>query len=259
MPALFAAGHLVLDDVKLLIFDKDGTLIDIHHYWATMIRMRAALLAEMQSSDFELRPNLRRELESAMGLDSATGRLRPEGPVGTHPRRAVVSAVEKKLRDYGVPGDAEVVEDAFAAIDKSTSEDLRPLLKLLPGVRGLLKEARDLGVLAAIATTDIAPRAIAALEALGLEEAFSAVAGSDMVRESKPAPDLCNELLRRLGVSAHNAVVIGDHPVDAEMAARAGVGATIAVLTGLGRPADFGRFDCFKVPSLADIRFGAPA
>lgn len=258
MPRLFAAGRPVLDDVKLMIFDKDGTIFDIHHYWATMIRMRAALLADRHLQDQALRPGLCLELESAMGLDSSIGRLRPGGPVGTRPRREVVQAVEAKLLNLGIPKEAGIVEDAFAAIDRATSDDLVPLLTLLPGVNGLLNEAKAKGVFAAIATTDITPRAIAALKALGLADAFSAIAGSDLVQNSKPAPDLCHEILQRLGVAAQNAVVIGDHPVDAEMAEKAGVGATIAVLTGLGQPADFSRFNCWTVRDLTEIRFGPP-
>ena len=29
---------------EMILFDKDGTLIDIHHYWASMIKLRGALI-----------------------------------------------------------------------------------------------------------------------------------------------------------------------------------------------------------------------
>ncbi|SVA64979.1 uncharacterized protein METZ01_LOCUS117833, partial [marine metagenome] len=37
-------GEISLDNIKVVIFDKDGTLIDIHHYWASMIKIRASLV-----------------------------------------------------------------------------------------------------------------------------------------------------------------------------------------------------------------------
>jgi len=32
-------------DTELVIFDKDGTLIDVHYYWGGMVELRAKLLS----------------------------------------------------------------------------------------------------------------------------------------------------------------------------------------------------------------------
>src|SRR4029079_3993667 len=54
---------------------------------------------------------------------------------------------------------------------------------------------------------------------------------SDDVEESKPAPDIFEAVLKKLGVEGRDAVAIGDTPVDAEAARKARI-ATIGVLCG---------------------------
>ena len=36
----------VIRDVGLVIFDKDGTLIELYHYWSQMVALRARLICE---------------------------------------------------------------------------------------------------------------------------------------------------------------------------------------------------------------------
>jgi len=45
MPSLKVNGKTVIKDPELIIFDKDGTLIDIHFYWTSMIQNRSECLS----------------------------------------------------------------------------------------------------------------------------------------------------------------------------------------------------------------------
>src|SRR5689334_2048027 len=54
---------------------------------------------------------------------------------------------------------------------------------------------------------------------------------SDDVEESKPAPDIFEAVLKKLGIEGRDAVTIGDTPYDAEAAGKAKI-ATIGVLCG---------------------------
>jgi phosphoglycolate phosphatase-like HAD superfamily hydrolase len=66
---------------------------------------------------------------------------------------------------------------------------------------------------------------------LGCDEIVSAITSSEDVGEAKPKPDIVNVALEKAGVTAKQAVFIGDTVWDVEASARAGV-PCIAVLSG---------------------------
>lgn len=250
MMVLACCGKPVLADPQLVLFDKDGTLIDIHHYWVSMITLRARHLREVLFSGRTDGAEAQSYIESAMGIDLGNGRIRPEGPVGVKPRPYNVEVTRKSLRELGVEVTAERVESLFADIDAMTEGDLLPLLRLLPGVVALLEALDRHGIAMGIVSTDITSRAEKAMNVLGLSRYFRFVLGGDAVARSKPAPDLVEAALGRGGYQRERTVVVGDHPVDIQMASAAGIRANIGVLTGLSGRQAFSGLDCVVAPDL---------
>ena len=87
MSDLLINNKLALADVEAVIFDKDGTLIDVHHYWASMLKIRAKLIVKK----YKLDGKVKNELMDAMGIDVRTGKIKANGPVGIKPRPFIVS------------------------------------------------------------------------------------------------------------------------------------------------------------------------
>ena len=252
MTELRTGADRILIGCEAVLFDKDGTLVDIHHYWASMIRLRSALLVELWTGDEDDAVLLER-LVGAMGVDGATGRMKPEGPVGVLPRATIVRVATDELRAGGVEVEEVDVEEAFAEVDRRTAGELAPLVRLLPGVSDLLDRLASRGVATAVVTTDLSERARRALEVVGLLDRFAVVVGGDDVARTKPAPDLACSALTALGVDASASVVVGDHPVDVGMAMAAGCGASVGVLTGLADEGDFAGEPCTTVPDLTHL------
>jgi phosphoglycolate phosphatase len=67
---------------RLVIFDKDGTLIDFVATWLPLIRKRVALLLKTLGRDGELEALLLR----SWGIDPVSGRVDPRGPCPVSPR-----------------------------------------------------------------------------------------------------------------------------------------------------------------------------
>ena len=72
----------------------------------------------------------------------------------------------------------------------------------------------------------------------GLAPHFEVIVGGEDVSRHKPDPAGLLLALQRLGLSAADVLYVGDHPVDAEAASRAGV-PFMAVLTGTSDVASF--------------------
>jgi phosphoglycolate phosphatase len=246
-------GKVILENVKAVIFDKDGTLIDIHHYWSSMIKQRSSLVAIkwFNNNDKETIENY---LVSLMGFDIQTGKMKPEGPIGIKPRSFIVNIVADFVRQSGFSITNDEVEILFNKVDKETSQDMLPLLKVLPSVNELLLKLNECGIQSVIASTDITSRAEIAMKTLKLDKYFSNIVGSDLVDKSKPAPDLANLALNDMAFDANSVVVIGDHPYDIQMGENINSGLNIAVLTGISNYSMFSGLNCIVTNDLSSIQ-----
>lgn len=228
------AGKDALDPVDAVIFDKDGTLIDIHHYWGSMVRLRSEYLAEryLGGGPEETKGKAERAMMDTMGIDLKTGRIKPEGPVGIKHRNVVIKTAHDTLAKFAEGASEEDVSKAFVEVDKRSAERMGELVTPLPGAERLLKEMKANGMKAALATTDITPRAKLAMETVGYTDYFEIIAGADMVEKTKPAPDLFRLVAERMGVECGKCAAIGDAIVDLQTAENAGC-MFIGVKTGL--------------------------
>ncbi|MBU0591897.1 MAG: HAD family hydrolase [archaeon] len=217
-----------LDDVDLFIFDKDGTLVDIHHYWCAMIRMRSEYLSEKYANgDIDVR----NDLMNSMGIDLGLNKMKPEGPVGLRPRTFIIETAYKTLLKYSKV-DKQDVADAFDYVDELSKKRIDEIVKPLPAVPQILIKLRKNGIKMAIATTDITKRAELVLSVLGIAEYFEIIAGADLVKKSKPSRDLVDYITDKTGTENCRVIVVGDSMVDLDMAKNAGT-KFLGVRTGL--------------------------
>jgi phosphoglycolate phosphatase len=82
-----------------------------------------------------------------------------------------------------------------------------------------------------VCTNKVEDLSVRLLQALGMEEYFGAVVGSDTINIGKPDPAPYLEAMKRLGVPAQDSIMIGDSETDILTARAAGV-PVIAVTFG---------------------------
>jgi phosphoglycolate phosphatase len=214
----------LLDGIDLLIFDKDGTLIDFQRMWRSWVDGLARAL------EAETRLDLAGPLAALLGVDPTSGLVLPHGLLAATPMSQIRSLVVAWLRDAGLPS-AKAEAAVAAAWHAPDPVALAHPVTDLPSLLGRLRRSVP-GF--AIVTSDDRDPTMRTLIALGIEAEFGAIACADEGIAVKPAPDAVLAVCRTMGVAPGRAAVVGDAPADLRMGRAAGAGRVIGVLTGVG-------------------------
>lgn len=238
-----------LEDIELVVFDKDGTLIDVHTYWAGMIELRS----DMVTGHLGLSETQKRELMESMGVDTKSMRIKPEGPVGLKKREVVMQAGCSYLESEGFLRVNYVMEKAFRETDQVSLKRFDMLISPLKGMGSLLKQLKTAGCKIAIATTDLSLRARLAFEYLDMLDFIDFIAGADMVSRPKPAGDIVQLVCDKLDVLNEKTIMLGDAPSDILAGQNAGCRASIGVSSGLTPVDELEHLTPYVVASLESI------
>ncbi len=221
-------GKTIIYEIDLVIFDKDGTLIDINPYWVKMTYMRAETIANY----FGLNDGDVQTLASLMGVDPITNRLKECGPVGVKKREIVMKAAEDYLVSLGYNNSHVVCTAAFDDVDRISLALFDEIIHAIPGTERVLKELHENGCKIAVATSDRTARARLAMKHLNILQYIDIIVGADCIVSPKPDPETVSFILKKLNCDHLHTVVVGDTDVDMELGVRSGVKACIGVFSG---------------------------
>jgi phosphoglycolate phosphatase-like HAD superfamily hydrolase len=235
-----------LEGIDLLVFDKDGTLIEFHLMWGAWVETLARRLEAAAGVD------LRDGLYPLLGVDRPTGLVHAHGLLAATPMSRIREVVEAYVERAGRT--PEVARAAVAAAWHAP--DPVALAQPVTDLRVLLRRLRTRVGTFAVATSDDRSPTERTLAALGVAGEFAALACADDGIRTKPAPDPVLHLCARLGIEPGRTAVIGDSPADLLMGRAAGAARSIGVLTGVGDRASLEPFADLLLGSIAEL---APA
>ena len=240
----------IIDEIELVIFDKDGTLVDLYNYWANMINFR--VVSAQKKLGFDESKN--DDVMYAMGVDVAKRRLRSEGPVGLKKREIVMQAMVDSLAEIGFPDTYNTCFQIFKEVDEQSVNHLKDIVKPVNGMHELINTLYEKNCKIAVATTDKTARADLVADFLGMSDKVNIVIGEDMVVNCKPHPDMANLILKELSVDKENTVIVGDAITDIEMGLNAGLKASIGVCSGLTSERKLGEKTDYVIEDISMIR-----
>jgi HAD superfamily hydrolase (TIGR01509 family) len=137
------------------------------------------------------------------------------------------STLVRKLSD-DAPAD---VQDRLSEAHSRYYGELKPLLAPLPGARDLLRRVADLGLQVVLASSAPEDELETLRKVLDCDDVISETTSSHDVDTAKPEPGIVQVALDRAGVTADDAVFVGDAVWDVKAAGHARV-PCIGVLSG---------------------------
>jgi phosphoglycolate phosphatase len=233
----------ILNNYRLIIFDKDGTLIHFESMWGEWIMELARRLEAASGQPVE------RELFQTMGFDSASGRVLADGPLVVAPMAHLRALTVNVLREAGLPSEKAEADVAEAWFTPDPIASARPLADL----PSLFTQLRQRGLKIAVITTDDRLPTQATLAGLGVTELVDALACADDGIPPKPAPDMVWAVCQATGVEPAQAVVVGDAVADLQMGRAAGAGQIIGVLSGVSSAEQLTPYADKILPSIAEL------
>ena len=214
--------HPRLAGLDLVVFDKDGTLIEFHAMWGGWV---ADLADRVEAAAG--RP-LREELFRAIGFDAATGRADPHGGLAAMP----MAVLRRIALDVVIAGglDGPAAEAAIAASWRPP--DPVSLARPLAALGSLFGALREVGTRVGIATSDDRVPTLRTLEALGVAGLVDAVVCADDGLPAKPDAAALLRICQVTDAAPGRTAMVGDSPADLRMGRAAGARTCIGVLSG---------------------------
>lgn len=215
-------------DADLVIFDKDGTLLDFDAMWGNLLIGTVQLLTTQIAREQVMAA----DMYAALGYDPQRRWTDPHSPWAMGTTEQGLTILAGTLYRHGHPWhQAEAaVRDAWRTMlaPAALPQLVRPTADLV----ALFSALRGAGIHVAVDTTDDRSATEATLSLLNIGRLMDSVVCGDDDLPGKPAPERLLATCQRLGVPAARTAMIGDTVFDLLMGRRAGAGLVVGVLTG---------------------------
>ncbi len=209
-----------MNEIRGLVFDKDGTLFDFRATWGNWSRR---MIEELSSGS----PALAERLARAVGYDLGDGDFAPDSPIIAHTPPEIAAHLLPHLPGADLATLVARMNALAAVTEQVAAVPLVPLFERF-AARGL-----RLG----LATNDAAEPAAAHLKQVGIARFFHFVSGFDSGHGAKPDPGPLLAFARAQNLAPEAVAMVGDSRHDL-VAGRAAGMRTVAVLTGMAAAED---------------------
>jgi phosphoglycolate phosphatase len=241
-----------LDNIELIIFDKDGTLFELYSYFSTLAMARGKNLCRRLDI---VENSLPEWIALQMGVDIQNQRMSPGGPLGVYNREYIQNLLHDQLKAKGYSVERDAIQSAFEDTDRYMCHEdvLKRSHVPVRGSHDFLKsiDGRCKGALFSYDLTDRLELITRMFEVRGNFDMFL---GGDRIIHSKPDPWGAVKIMSDLQVSPQNTALIGDSIFDIECGRRANCSYLITMLSEISNPALSKQMSCAVLNDFTEIR-----
>ena len=214
--------------MDLIIFDKDGVLLNLTKTWLPVAIDITHLLSKLTEHEFA--PDV---FQSIIGISEQTGTIDPDGlfAAGTFlDQQAACLAKAPALKAHFE--DPSYRESVMEIVRRNGQRGPVPH----GDIETSLSQLKSDGFKLAILTNDSHASATNAMARLGVTDYFEMIVGFDSGYGGKPAPQGYHAICEACGIDASRSIMVGDTGADVNVAAAAGAGLFVGISELYPRP-----------------------
>lgn len=196
---------------RLIIFDKDGTLIDNNVLFRPVVEDMISQLSDYVD---------KAKLAKFIGYDLKKREFVPEGFIASQPHDITIKKISKKFNL-----NPKIFQKTRSPEMKLTKETVIPYVDLTD----LFETLKDEGIKIAINTSDTRKNTEKCIKILGIQKYLDMVVCGDDGFKTKPAPDTIQYICSELGISPYETFMVGDTQADIDAGLRAKCGGVFLV------------------------------
>jgi HAD superfamily hydrolase (TIGR01549 family) len=212
-------------DVDCVIFDKDGTLIEIGNFWVPRVQKWIDVIATSLNLEYEFK----KDVFDLLGYSISQNHIRYESPLAVANMEALKVLVSGIISRYGIPWHLAILL-AERSAEESITADPNPDEIISKGdILQTMKKLVNARVHNVIVTSDDRRLTEITLAHLGIKNLISAMICGDDPIPNKPDPIAALSISKQLGISTSRMMMVGDSLTDMQFANNAGIAFRIGV------------------------------
>lgn len=239
-----------MKEIKGILFDKDGTLLDFNSIWVPV----ACKLLEELINDLELfnTVNIYEKMAAAIGIDGdrvVPGSVLVWGTANDISREIQNVIYKENIKNLKAEDFGMYVRNKINKLAKENRE----LIKPNGNVEELMIELKRRGVCTGLATADTFESSLFCLDKLNITRFFDYFGTDDGNTKSKPDPEHLLKFCKICGIKPEEVAVVGDSEADMSLAVNGNAAYAIAILSGTNHPEKFTSLADFTLNSIEEI------
>lgn len=239
-----------IKNVDTILFDKDGTIIDLHFFWGKMTELRCKEIIRrfhLDDSVFEI-------LCAFLGYDVNAEKMLSDGITALYSRSKIVEIFKENLSDVGVSVSKLELVQIFDEVSEIFYKNMIDYTKPIVAAIDFIKKVRSLGLKLGIVTSDSIVSTNLTLKHFGWSSFFDTVVGRENSTETKESGALTKIALENLNANPKKTLMIGDAPMDFWAAKNANVENSILVTTGQVSKNELSAISPCVINSLSELK-----
>lgn len=203
---------------KAIIFDKDGTLLQLIPFWVPVAKAAVRQLIDSYVQNRKILPDILLAAEKSIGIENEA--LLPNGILscGTYEQAAV--ALNNVLKKFDIQSNITRTETETAFGNNLSAGEIIPVCEDLREKLELVKRA---GKLLFLVTTDNPQITDRCLRSLQIRDLFDSIYCDDGIHPAKPSPNVAEEILQLHRLRNTEICMVGDTETDMKFAKNAAI------------------------------------